>query len=566
MSDGTDRPPYEIGLTMAGAASAGAYAAGVVDFLIEALDRWHQAKTERPNQVPDHEVRLKVMSGSSAGGMTGAIAAGLLSGSHTPITTLPGKEPAESVRRANPLYSAWVEQIDIRPLLGHADLSSADNQVVSLLDSSVLSRIAETAIDFTPRDEPRDYVADPLHLLLTVTNLKGIPYDITFEGAQDVPHRTFRHTDYKEFALSRTAPDAGSARRLDPSTPRDSGWNALRQYALASGAFPGGLAPRALSRPRADYDDRRWTVPPEAGAEDGTRRSIEPSWPEGARDDEYRFLAVDGGAMNNEPFKLARRKLAGTETHLEGAPERATRSVLMVDPLPSDPIAGMEGLQGRSLPAVLTGLFDSLIAQARFKPDELTLAHSEKDYSRYMIVPTRRDQNNAKVSHPIASEMLGGFGGFLKKRFRMHDFQLGRRNCQQFLRKHYGIPKPVCDDNPVFAHYDAEDLDRFVNEFGAERDGTGIMPIIPLVGDVASEEFPLRWKTLEMTDLELKELKARVDDRTGRVLNRMVEQYVDGWAWSGIAQFAAGSLAQGRIVDGILSQVEAALEEYDLKA
>jgi hypothetical protein len=565
MSDGTDRTPYEIGLTMAGAASAGAYAAGVVDFLIEALDQWHQAKEERPDEVPNHEVRLKVMSGSSAGGMTGAIAAGLLSGSHTPITTLPGKEPAESVWRANPLYSAWVEQIDIRPLLGHADLSSPDNQVVSLLDSSVLSRIAETAIDFTPRDEPRDYVADPLHLFLTITNLKGVPYDITFESSQDVPHRTFRHTDYKEFALSRAMPDGEDARRLAPSDPRDSGWNALRQYALATGAFPGGLAPRALSRPRADYDDRRWTVPPAAGEEDGTRRSIEPSWPEGTRDDEYRFLAVDGGAMNNEPFRLARRKLAGTEGSLEGTPKQATRSVLMVDPLPSDPIAGMEGLQDRSLPAVLTGLFDSLIEQTRFKPDELALAHSEEDYSRYMIVPTRRDQNEEKVSHPIASEMLGGFGGFLKKRFRMHDFQLGRRNCQQFLRKYYGIPRPDCSNNPVFAHYDAADLDKFIDKFGVKRDGTGVMPIIPLVGDVASEEFPLRWKTLEMTDRELKELKARIDDRTGRVLDRMVDRYVDGWAWSGIAQFAAGSLAQGRIVDGILSKVEASLEEYDLK-
>ena len=68
-----------------------------------------------------------------------------------------------------------------------------------------------------------------------------------------------------------------------------------------------------------------------------------------------------------------------------------------------------------------------------------------------------------------------------------------------------------------------------------------------------------------MTDRELKELKARIDDRTGRVLDRMVDRYVDGWAWSGIAQFAAGSLAQGRIVDGILSKVEASLEEYDLK-
>jgi hypothetical protein len=32
---------FEIGLVMAGAVSAGAYTAGVVDFLIQALDQWH---------------------------------------------------------------------------------------------------------------------------------------------------------------------------------------------------------------------------------------------------------------------------------------------------------------------------------------------------------------------------------------------------------------------------------------------------------------------------------------------------------------------------------------------
>jgi len=71
-----------------------------------------------------------------------------------------------------------VEQIDIRPLLGHADLSGPSNRVVSLLDSSVLSRIAESAIDFTPRDAPRDYVADSLHLFLTLTNRSPLRHHV----------------------------------------------------------------------------------------------------------------------------------------------------------------------------------------------------------------------------------------------------------------------------------------------------------------------------------------------------------------------------------------------------
>ena len=35
---------FNIGLAMAGAASAGAYTAGVFDFLVEALNEWQKAK------------------------------------------------------------------------------------------------------------------------------------------------------------------------------------------------------------------------------------------------------------------------------------------------------------------------------------------------------------------------------------------------------------------------------------------------------------------------------------------------------------------------------------------
>ena len=566
MSNGADRTPYEIGLTMAGAASAGTYAAGVVDFFLEALDRWHRAKKERPNEVPDHEVRLKVISGSSAGGMTGALAAGLLSGQHSPITSLPGSEPTASTLQSNPLYEAWVEQIDIHPLLGQQDLSEETDRVVSLLDSSILDDIAETAIDFAPRNEPRSYVADPLHLLLTVTNLKGVPYDITFEGNLDVPHRTARHTDYKEFVLGRTAPSGGAATWLDPSDPQARGWTTLQEYALASGAFPGGLAPRPLTRNRADYDDRRWTVPlrPQEDQPGRCRKRvpIQPSWgTDEPTSGEYRFLAVDGGAMNNEPFELARQMLAGDDDFNSRAPTEATRSVLMVDPLPSERAVGAVGPEDRDLPVVLKALFGSLIAQARFKPDELILANSPQVYSRYLIVPTRRDSSGRRAEHPIASEMFGGFGGFLKKEFRIHDFQLGRRNCQQFLRRHFGIPRTHCNENPVFSHYSSAALDRFC----VERDGEEVMPIIPLVGEAASEEFPLNWDVLGMTDRELDTLQERVQGRAGRVLNRMVDQYVEGWLQSKLARFAAGRLAKDRVVKGIMSSVKADLKRYGLK-
>src|SRR5579883_2253275 len=76
--------PFHIALNMAGAVSAGAYTAGVLDFLVEALDEWYEAKESQRAAhgddiqwwtIPAHDVRLDVMSGASAGGMCAAIGA-----------------------------------------------------------------------------------------------------------------------------------------------------------------------------------------------------------------------------------------------------------------------------------------------------------------------------------------------------------------------------------------------------------------------------------------------------------------------------------------------------------
>ena len=65
---------FEIGLAMAGAISAGAYSAGVIDFLFQALDAWEKAKREAPDTVPNHSVCLRAAAGASAGSITAALA------------------------------------------------------------------------------------------------------------------------------------------------------------------------------------------------------------------------------------------------------------------------------------------------------------------------------------------------------------------------------------------------------------------------------------------------------------------------------------------------------------
>ena len=47
--------PFRIGVNMAGAVSAGAYTAGVLDFLIEALDTWYEAKERYNRELADYK-------------------------------------------------------------------------------------------------------------------------------------------------------------------------------------------------------------------------------------------------------------------------------------------------------------------------------------------------------------------------------------------------------------------------------------------------------------------------------------------------------------------------------
>src|SRR5579863_1629699 len=96
---------FEIGLVMAGAISAGAYTAGVVDFLIEALDRWYEGKQGTDPLCPRHDVSLRVMAGASAGGMSSVIATPQLGEAFTSVTNPPPPGPLK-----NKLYDSWVQR------------------------------------------------------------------------------------------------------------------------------------------------------------------------------------------------------------------------------------------------------------------------------------------------------------------------------------------------------------------------------------------------------------------------------------------------------------------------
>lgn len=588
MANGNAGPPPEftIGLCMAGAISGGAYTAGVVDFLLEALEEWEKRRADPA--VPAHRVKIKAMSGASAGGMVTAILARALATGIAPVRNPAtySEKPASDLARQtvpylNPLFVAWVENIDLRQMLTTRDLADKSVPAVSALDSTVLGQICHNVLSTTgaARAAPPPYVAEPLEIFFTTTNLRGVAYGIPLSGeGAGYRHMMTAHADVSRFHLAWQPIPRVESLWLDPAALADSGnWHALTVAALASGAFPVGLAPRLLSRKAAEYHARKWTVPranplchgpddrpvPEdravqlaiLGAGNGVihgrateLREVPPIWPPGIaalKDSwDYAYWNVDGGVMNNEPMEFVRRALAGKSGRNERAGSRATNAVLMIDPFPNESPLTPDNPPTLGVFAAAWGLISALVAQARFKTEDLTLALDESVFSRYIIYPTY-GSGGANFREPaMCAAVLGGFGGFLAEAFRRHDFALGRRNCQNFLRRHFAL----LENNPLFNGMAPAVRDRFYirgrdgqlaiyGESDGYFDGDGqpvikaddpdrgqkLLPVIPLVG-TAAEEIALPAPRPTARDVDREALHAAITARLEALVPRLLDE------------------------------------------
>ena len=477
--------------------------------------------------------------------MTAALATGMLCEDFKHVDSERAGEAAN-----NKLFESWVRRIDIHRLLDTKDLKGPGRPPVrSLLDSSVLEEIAKDAFHF-PKDGPapptRPYLSDPLHVVLTLTNLRGVPYKMGLQGPHATNYQMRMHADQLHFAL--TSKEGESLTSFDPRwlKKRDYdqfGWNVLRDAALATGAFPFGLAPRALHRRVLEYEERQKSLPESVKVRGGGRHHtksepIPPYWPD-AMPDEYEFLCVDGGVIDNEPLELARRILVGGKSHSRRDGRHARRATILVDPFPNVkpfPVDYHDHLtkdsSSFSLFRLGWSLFAGLIDQARFKPEELQLAVKPDIYSRFLIEPVRYDRaGENEMEYAIACGSLYGFGGFLSEGFRRHDYQLGRRNCQQFLRKHFVLP----ENNPLFDRRSWSPQARETHRVYRSKNGRDVhllrvedddvphLPIIPLVGDAAREVTAPTWPP-EYTVEDLDELRPLLQGRLSGVVKRLLQQ------------------------------------------
>lgn len=567
---------FHLGLSMSGAISAGAYTAGVFDFLIQALQSWEDQKN---SGVPGHRVGIKVISGASAGAITGALGVIALAEDRPPLM-FDGVRPGEQKIKAfiPSLYETWVlKPAMISPdggvdLLGLQDLDpekpgGEPPAVISALNSRLLTEIKDEALRVKKPAAPRPYISEQLHVYMTVSNLRGIPYKIDFATDPDGGKRFYgmmSHADRVHYSVSNLGAwptkspfaDSDASVALDVGDlfgPQKSneGWDLYATAALASGAFPVGLAPRVLSYPAKGYG--KWKSPTADAYQDKdlAGNPIDPNWPPSlSASGSYRFTCVDGGMIDNDPFEYARFSL------MKDPPERndrdsdsATRAVLMIAPFPEPPQLPPEGEPDCSLASIVSALAPALIQQARFKLSELYLAQLESVRSRFLISPHRvtlsgpqNDPEEKREKFAIACGLLSGFGGFLDQEFRDHDFQLGRRNCQKFLSDSFVFSS----NNPLVAPWAGL---AFAPKYRATNpQGDDGYQMIPLVGDAALTVAAADWPRMTSDDLE-KRLMPRIEARLDAVLARLSRNQPKWWVRTGV-RFALWS-GQQEILDFI---------------
>lgn len=475
---------FEIGLVLGGTVAAGAYTAGVLDYLLQALDAWQRAKDDSDPLAPPHEVILSTIAGSSGGGVNGAL---LLRAAAWAYPHGPGPK--------NPFYVTWTTGVDLMKLLAPG-LDHGTTGLASLLKCASIDQQAAGIINFpgVPLSDPpspqtpaiparRAYLADPLRLFVTAGNVNGVPYTIRMTGESELTHDLVAHGDHVRFALRVDGGVPAKPPKRDDeitvgtgSTPN---WSLLQNAALATCAFPLVFRARELSRPAATAGWRVVPIPSAVAGAGADIVQLVPAWERllnGEPDpDASTFVNVDAGTFNNEPLDLVRTALAGFDHRNDRTPENVDRATILVDPL-SDSETLSRPDAGR-LDSMIAPIVMSLIYQARFKPADIALAYAEKHFSRYIIAPVGPGPKNKRTvgAAALTSGALGGFSGFIDKAFPDYDFRLGRLNAYKFLKEHLAIPESA--NNPLFTNWTSDQK----NRHGFRENGKLYLPVVPLM-------------------------------------------------------------------------------------
>jgi len=424
--------PFEIALVLAGAVACGSYIAGFLDHFLDTLDAWEEAKKSGHPDVPQHQLKIKVIAGASAGGMSAAI---FIREAFRRAKLRREGQPVNS--EDSLLKKAWVESIDISDLLKNKDLKEG-SVVQSLLDCTRIDEVAnEILCDGSnfPEWENIPFFDAEIKAYLTLTNLKGLSYKLRFTSDTNSGHQFINHADYEYFEFSEG---------VFNSSKKDwnNEWKKLKDRAIATGAFPIALKPREINGRSYDFYKNRLK---EEGR--GLAEHLDVN-----KDGDFSFYAIDGGTINNEPFDLAKSVWAIVNENDEfqnlGKFTLGENCVIMVDPFPGEGILETHPKGSRWFYSFIPDLISTLLNQSRFRVEEIREWSQMEEGTRFLVMP-RKEENGQLSTKPLKGGFLGGFGGFFNKKFREHDYELGRANCQSFLEKYFILPLSVAEHSSV---------------------------------------------------------------------------------------------------------------------
>ena len=463
-----------IGLVMAGAVSAGAFTGGVVDYLLNSLALWEEKHRENPELIPKPNVKIAAITGASAGSIAAAIAM-------TSLVTRrfeSFKDDLSIDANKNLQYYTWVnyglqeDESILDELFSCSDLE--EGKLKSLMNTGFIDDLIEKIkkiIDDSEIHDLPDFIAPNIEILMTLSNLRGIPINLKFSGEiSKVAHSMSYHRAFADFTYNKVKDDK-STFNLSFRDPESVAL--FLDCARASGAFPVGLRSVPFSGISKEY------ITANLKNIFGENVHLEP-----VIGDTYEFMAVDGGMTNNEPIAEAIRILHEDDKKIP---------IVMIDPFPNyqDPEAALKKNDDRAnsgydiskdtLIDLIPQLFQTLRNQVLFKEKDIARLFDESSLYK-MIWPTRYANEHTELnaekgealSNALATGALGGFSGFFHKKFREHDYYLGMKNCQNFIRYYFS-------QSPEESQWTEEQIEQFhfIDEKGEKR--------VPFIPDVRIE-------------------------------------------------------------------------------
>lgn len=445
-----------LGLVLAGAVTAGAYTAGVLDYLFNTLKIWEKRYENDPENTVKPNVVIDIFTGASAGSIAAAMALIALTTDSFNEVEDPHNESSEK----NLLFDTWVnfglKDSDITERIFSVDdlkNGSVDSLLnVGFMDSLVDKIIEETnSLQFLPLPK---YVNPNVDILFTLSNLKGIPIDLSFESdTRKVANTMSYHKAFAYFQYMKTNNDAY---KLNLDFGKEGSLRFFLKCARASGAFPLGLKSISFDNIPKDY------------IMSNLRRIFGNDFKFKPRiEDQYRFTAVDGGMTNNEPIAEALKAV--------GKQYNKNYKLIMIDPFPnyisSDPQVPKP--EKTDIFHIIPQLISTLRNQASFKESDISDMFDDNT-DKNMIWPTRYDKSGRLLPNSIACGALSGFAGFINRDFRIHDYMLGRKNCQSFLRYYFHLDE---EHHPAAPEWSDELKNAYA--FRDSKTEKIMLPIIP---------------------------------------------------------------------------------------